>query len=190
MLISRQKIEWEFCFRLSEWEAKKRRDRWNVNLGPARNSGRLFVLKSKQFFGFIKGTSKDKVTRFFKASASPSASQQKFKFPMALNRIADLSIQLPLCSVNYGRSPTISAHLIYFCDLPDLANLRFLFSAKWSRHKSFFRQNLIRVHTNEEKKNHNNKKKRNKFFFEILAEGDAGILNFIRLCFLLENLIN
>jgi hypothetical protein len=38
------------------------------------------------FFGFIKGTSKNKVTRFFKASASPSASQQKFKFSMVPNK--------------------------------------------------------------------------------------------------------
>jgi hypothetical protein len=42
----------------------------------------LFSNPNSFFFGFIKATSKNKVTRFFKASASSSASQQKFKFPM------------------------------------------------------------------------------------------------------------
>ncbi len=64
----------------------------------------------------------------------------------------------------------VSAHLIYFCDLPDLANRRFLFSAKWSRHKFFFfliffYPNLLKVHSNAEKINHNNKEKRSEFFF-------------------------
>jgi hypothetical protein len=82
----------------------------------------------------------------------------------------------------------VSALLIYFCDLPDLANLRFLFSAKWSRHKiifflTFFCQNLIRVHSNAEKKITTTKRKETSFFFDILAEGDAGILNFFQLCF-------
>jgi hypothetical protein len=170
--------------------SEKRRDRWNDNLGPARNSGRLFVLKSKQFFGFIKGTSKNKVTRFFKASASPSASQQKFKFPMVPNKSLTPWFCFSCIPQFMADSQKVSAHLIYFCDLPDLAILRFLFSAKWSRHKIFFRQNLIKVHSNAEKKITTTKRKEASFFFEILAEGDAGILNFFRLCFLLENLIN
>ncbi len=50
LLISRQKTEWKFSSSIEQVGSKKRRDRWNDNLGPARNSGRLFVLKSKQFF--------------------------------------------------------------------------------------------------------------------------------------------
>jgi hypothetical protein len=47
--------------------------------------GDFLFSNPNSFFGFIKGTSKNKVTQFFKASASPSASQQKFKFPMVSN---------------------------------------------------------------------------------------------------------
>ncbi len=61
----------------------------------------------------------------------------------------------------------VSAHLIYFCDLPDLANLRFLFSAKWSRHKIFSSHFFFKLDTSSlecREKNHNNKKKRSEFF--------------------------
>jgi hypothetical protein len=48
--------------------------------------GDFLFSNPNSFFGFIKATSRNKVTRFFKASASPSASQQKFKFPMVSNK--------------------------------------------------------------------------------------------------------
>jgi hypothetical protein len=83
----------------------------------------------------------------------------------------------------------VSALLIYFCDLPDLANLRFLFSANDRVTRfffSFFSQNLIRVHSNAEKKITTTKKKKKQFFFDILAEGDAGDLEFLSIVFLLE----
>jgi hypothetical protein len=48
--------------------------------------GDFLFSNPNSFFGFIKATSRNKVTQFFKASASPSASQQKFKFPMVPNK--------------------------------------------------------------------------------------------------------
>ncbi len=83
----------------------------------------------------------------------------------------------------------VSAHLIYFCDLPDLANLRFLFSAKWSRHKIFFSHFLPKLDKSSldcREKNHNNKKKRSKFFL-YFGWGRCGESWNFRLCFLLES---
>jgi hypothetical protein len=101
-------------------------------------------------------------------------------------QIADPLILLHLCAVIYGRSPKnirSSSPISDFFSQQNDRVTRFFFS--------FFFQNLIRVHSNcREKKITTTKRKETSFFFEILAEGDAGILNFFRLCFLLENLIN
>jgi hypothetical protein len=71
---------------LSEWEAKKEEIGEMSTWDRPQIQGDFLFSNPNSFFGFIKGTSKDKVTRFFKASASPSASQQKFQFPMVPNK--------------------------------------------------------------------------------------------------------
>ncbi len=86
LLISCQKTEWEFCLRLSEWEAKKEEIGEMSSWDRLEIQGDFLFSNPNSFFGFIKGTSKNKVTQFFKASASPSASQQKLKFPMVPNK--------------------------------------------------------------------------------------------------------
>jgi hypothetical protein len=71
---------------LSEWEAKKEEIGEMSTWDRPEIQGDFLFSNPNSFFGFIKATSKNKVTRCFKASASPSASQQKFKFPMVSNK--------------------------------------------------------------------------------------------------------
>jgi hypothetical protein len=186
LLISRQKTEWEFCLRLSEWEMKKEEIGEMPTWDRPEIQGDFLFSNPNSFFCFIKGTSKNKVTRFFKASASPSASQQKFKFPIAPNKSLTSWFCFP-CVPQFMADPQkVSAHLIYFCDLPDLANLRFLLSANDRVTRFFFLIFFVKLDKSSldcREKNHNNKKKRSKFFSWYFGLGRCGDLEFLSIVF-------